>query len=114
FSFQGADPTLFDKNRRKFSDLAARAGLEFLDQPLLTSRRSAPEILHFVDTVFADAAAREGLTSGGAALEHRAFRDTAAGGIELWPALKPEEAAEFDIYRPVDAMPPESPVVALA
>ena len=114
FSFQGADPTLFNVNRERFSDLAKQAGLEFFNQPLQTSRRSAPEILRFVDSVFEPEAAREGLTSSGAVLEHRAFRETAQGGIELWPVLKPEEATEFDIYRPVDATPPESPVVALA
>jgi ATP-dependent helicase/nuclease subunit A len=88
--------------------------LELRDEPLLTSRRSAPEILTFVDTVFASVTAREGLTFGNAALEHRAHRADATGGIEIWPALKPEETEAFDIYRPVDATPPDSPVVALA
>jgi len=114
FSFQGADPAQFAINRAHFAKLAAGAGLDFLDQPLLTSRRSTPEILRFVDTVFTDADARAGLTFGDTPLRHEAFRDKAPGGIEIWPALRPEETAEFDIYRPVDATPPESPVVALA
>ena len=37
------------------SALAAQAEQPFVDQPLITSRRSAPEILRFVDKVFADA-----------------------------------------------------------
>ena len=114
FSFQGADPTQFAINRERFTQRAAGAGLTLLDQPLLTSRRSAPEILTFVDTVFADAAAREGLTFGNTALEHRAHRIDAKGGIEVWPALMPQDAKESDIYRPVDAAAPDSPVVALA
>ena len=114
FSFQGADPAQFAINREHFAALAAGAGLELRDQPLQTSRRSAPEMLRFVDTVFASPAAREGLTFGNAELRHEAHRIDAKGGIELWSALKPEETAEFDIYRPVDATPPDSPVVALA
>ena len=114
FSFQGADPAQFAINREHFTQRAAAAGLTLLDQPLLTSRRSAPEILTFVDTVFADAAAREGLTFGNAALEHRAHRIDAKGGIEVWPALKPRDTEERDVYRPVDAAAPDSPVVTLA
>ena len=114
FSFQGADPAQFAINRDHFAALAQGAGASLLDQPLLTSRRSAPEILRFVDTVFASASAREGLTFGNAQLRHEAHRIDAKGGIEIWPALKPEETEEFDIYRPVDATPPQSPVVALA
>ena len=49
FSFQGADPGQFDINRRHFAELVAGAELPFVEQPLTTSRRSAPEILHFVD-----------------------------------------------------------------
>ena len=56
FSFQGADPAQFDINRQHFERLAAGADSLSLDQPLLTSRRSAPEILRFVDEVFADPA----------------------------------------------------------
>jgi ATP-dependent helicase/nuclease subunit A len=114
FSFQGADPAQFVRNRDHFAALSEAAELEFLDQPLLTSRRSAPEILRFVDTVFASVEAREGLTFGNTPLRHEAHRIDAQGGIEVWPTLKPEATAEFDIYRPVDATPPESPVVALA
>ena len=67
FSFQGADPAQFDINRRHFRAPGAGADLPFADEPLVTSRRSAPEILRFVDTLFASDAARAGLTSRGLA-----------------------------------------------
>src|SRR5581483_11019907 len=51
FSFQGADPARFDINRVHFKEQLAAAELPFLEQPLTTSRRSAPEILKFVDTL---------------------------------------------------------------
>ncbi|HWF63297.1 MAG TPA: double-strand break repair helicase AddA [Rhizomicrobium sp.] len=114
FSFQGADPSQFDIHRHHFERLAASADQAFVDQPLLTSRRSAPEILSFVDQVFADQAARAGLTSRGEEIEHLAQREEAKGGIEFWTALKPPATQNKDPYLPVDAPEPEGPVVILA
>ena len=114
FSFQGADPAQFDINRRYFEDKVTSAGLTLRKEPLLTSRRSVPEILTFVDTVFANELARTGLTSSGDEIVHRAHRSTDKGGIEFWPALKPDELDAEDPWAPVDAVPPESPVARLA
>jgi ATP-dependent helicase/nuclease subunit A len=114
FSFQGADPSQFDINRRHFADLIAGAEQRLHEVPLITSRRSAPEILAFVDTVFAGEAARAGLTFRGDVIEHRAHRETAKGGIEFWPALVPEDEEEVDNYAPVDTVQKQSPVARLA
>ena len=114
FSFQGAEPALFDVNRQHFERLAAQAEQAFVDQPLITSRRSAPEILAFVDRVFADQQARAGLTSRGLEITHIAHRIAAQGGIEFWTALQPPPAVTVDPYLPVDAEQPDSPVVVLA
>jgi ATP-dependent helicase/nuclease subunit A len=114
FSFQGADPTLFDRNRHYFADLALSAGHPFIDQPLIMSRRSAPEILRFVDTVFASEAARAGLTFSGAVIEHQAWRTIAPGGVEFWPALRPDDAEDPDPWAPVDAVQKDSPAARLA
>ena len=114
FSFQGADPGQFDINRRHFAELITGADQHLYEVPLITSRRSAPEILAFVDRVFESATARAGLTYSGAGIVHRAHRQTAKGGIELWSALKPEEEEETDYYAPVDTVQKESPVARLA
>ncbi len=114
FSFQGADPTQFDINRHYFERLAAHAEQPFVDQPLLTSRRSAPEILQFVDQVFSEAAARAGLTSRDQTITHLAHRREARGGVEFWTALSPPPVVPVDPYLPVDAEQPGSPVTALA
>ncbi len=114
FSFQGADPTQFDINRNYFEQLAAQAEQPFVDQPLVTSRRSAPEILQFVDHVFFDPAARAGLTSRDQAITHLAHRAEAKGGIEFWTALVPPPAVTVDPYLPVDAVQPDSPITELA
>ena len=114
FSFQGADPAQFDVNRLRFERLAAQADQPFVDQPLLTSRRSAPEILQFVDRVFADPVARAGLTSRDQPIMHDAHRKDARGGVEFWASLAPPPAASIDPYLPVDAEQPDSPVILLA
>src|SRR5258705_8391302 len=94
FSFQGADPTQFEINRRHFAEVIAGADQHLLEVPLITSRRSAPEILAFVDKVFESQTARAGLTVRDTRIKHVAYRETAKGGIEFWPALVPEEEEE--------------------
>ena len=116
FSFQGADPAQFGVQQAYF---AARAGASPPDNlvtvQLSTSRRSAPEILRFVDEVFADDDAREGVTSQSAPISHEAYRAMAKGRVELWPTVKPVEEPETDLWqRPVDVRSPGSPVVQLA
>jgi len=114
FSFQGADPAQFDINRRHFEEQVSEAQLPFLEQPLTMSRRSAPEILRFVDTLFAGGETRASLTSRGDVISHRAHRETAQGGVEFWEVLLPPEVAEPDYYRPVDVEQKSSPIVQLA
>ena len=116
FSFQGADPVQFDIRRRFFAGRAEAAGCEFSYEYLRTSRRSAPEILKFVDRTFADPAARDGLTSDNQEIEHEALRTEATGRVEFWPALKPSDAPDADPWdlRPVDLERSDSPIVRLA
>jgi len=114
FSFQGADPVQFDVNRRHFESFAKDGGEEFVHVQLETSRRSAPEVLAFVDQVFADEPAREGLTSANAAIAHKPHRAEAKGRVEFWPAIKPADTPEQDWWRPVDVVSQTSPVRQLA
>ena len=114
FSFQGADPAQFEINRLHFEELALGAEQTFRSEPLITSRRSAPAILEFVDTVFESVAARTGLTSGDGEIRHAAYRADAPGGIEFWPSLKPDDAEEEDPWLPVDATQAHSPAARLA
>jgi ATP-dependent helicase/nuclease subunit A len=114
FSFQGADPSQFGSNRAHFEKAVLAAECDFVAAPLTQSRRSLPQILRFVDAVFAPDDARAGLTYGDDPLAHEAFR-SGAGLVEVWPTVKPEEGKEDDPwYAPVDAMPEESPPARLA
>ena len=114
FSFQGAKPEQFDQHRRYYLERAVAAAHDFSDEPLTVSRRSAPEILSFVDEVFKADADRDGLTTSIEPIEHIAYRESAQGRVELWRTLKPPEAPEPDPMREVDMPSEASPVVQLA
>jgi ATP-dependent helicase/nuclease subunit A len=114
FSFQGADPRQFEGNRDYFARQATEGARAFVDVPLTMSRRSTPEILKFVDRVFADDAARTGLTFDGAPIAHDAHRANDKGRVEFWPAILPDKTPDLEYWRPVDVPAETSPVVRLA
>ncbi|HEY0302525.1 MAG TPA: double-strand break repair helicase AddA, partial [Rhizomicrobium sp.] len=116
FSFQGADPTEFDRHRQFFHGMARDAKREFTEQPLTQSRRSVPQVLTFVDAVFQPEEARTGLTSAGAAVAHDPYRKTDKGRVELWPSIRPDDVPDSDAWElpPVDVAPKDSPVAQLA
>ncbi|HZK98583.1 MAG TPA: double-strand break repair helicase AddA [Caulobacteraceae bacterium] len=97
FSFQGAAP---ERLREEALRLVG-PGADSLR--LLRSRRSRPEILRFVDAVFAHPAAAAGLALGVTpmAIEHAAAR-APGGSVELWPPIAGEEPRDIDPWRPVD------------
>ena len=74
YSFQGADPKAFEEMRHLFQKRAAGAGTGWQEVPLLTSYRSVPVVLGFVDRVFRDDAVRDGVTFEDAWHPHTAFR----------------------------------------
>lgn len=113
FSFQGAAPHEFAAHRAYFAAAAATQRADFSAFELAVSRRSAPEILAFVDAVFALPTARAGLSQNEQAIVHRAARD-AKGRVELWPTIKPPPPSDSDPWAPIDAVREDSPVRKLA
>jgi ATP-dependent helicase/nuclease subunit A len=113
FSFQGAAPQEFAAHRAHFAAAASDQSAQFSAFELAVSRRSAPEILAFVDAVFAQPSARSGLTKGEQAIIHRAARTT-KGRVELWPTTKPPAPGDQDPWAPIDVVRQDSPVRKLA
>ncbi|TDP40438.1 double-strand break repair helicase AddA [Zavarzinia compransoris] len=99
YSFQGAAPEVFGRERRRVGTAAATAGKVFRPVELDLSFRSAPMVLRLVDAVFAQKLARDGVVEGGA-LEHKAYREAAAGRIELWPVETGETVEEAEAWAP--------------
>lgn len=95
FSFQGADPSIFDKMQRGLSKRALNASKEFKHVQLALSFRSTAPVLTAVDSVFAQAEARDGLVFTEGDIRHDVHRKEAAGRVELWPLMESPDEEEF-------------------
>lgn len=99
YSFQGADPSEFDRMRDDFDERLTALGTPLQRLALAHSFRSAPAILTLVDQVF------EGRAEAGFSPEesHIAFQDTLPGRVDLWPHIEKvanDDSGEWD--DPVD------------
>ncbi|MGZ8369883.1 MAG: UvrD-helicase domain-containing protein, partial [Caulobacteraceae bacterium] len=112
FSFQGARPELFIGKRQQYETLVDGSGSDFTAPDLITSYRSAPEVLDFVDAVFADRDALRGLRPDsameGELVRHIASRAPGFGGVEIWPLESSDKAEEQDVWAPLDTPAPDS------
>ncbi len=97
YSFQGAEPRLFEKHKRRFATLAKRVETAFDEARLGLSFRSTPDVLAAVDKVFSQPENASGLTFGDNYQPHTAVRRNDPGTVEVWP---------FEMARPQDE--PES------
>ncbi|HJO70033.1 MAG TPA: double-strand break repair helicase AddA [Rhodospirillales bacterium] len=102
FSFQGAEPSAFERMREHFAAGVRAASGGWDEVELGVSFRSTPAVLEAVDRVFADADARRGVALDGRRIAHRAARHGDAGLVELWPPVE---------QRPADAPTPWKPPI---
>lgn len=115
FSFQGAEPRLFNETAKTLARRLGDAGA-FDHVYLKASFRSAPGVLETVDQVFALPANRRGLSAADTAQPvHEALKHGVPAHIELWDPIKPEPPAEVHDWRlPVDLQHSDAPAVRLA
>lgn len=117
YSFQGADPDMFESVYDDYRNRVAAAGREFRPVDLSISFRSAPEILNAVDRVFAKPSpARDGLDGERERdWHHESNRRTERGTVEVWDLIAPLEAPPQDHWQaPVDREPAHAPARRLA
>jgi ATP-dependent helicase/nuclease subunit A len=117
YSFQGADPHVFESMHNDFKERAISAGHRFSDVDFTVSFRSAREVLHAVDTVFDEASpARRGLDGPiPALLVHQTNRPADRGLVEVWPLVEPDEEESDEPWTvPVDREPANAPSRKLA
>jgi len=101
FSFQRADPAEFARMRRHFQARAEAAEKTWVPVDLDISFRSTAAVLQAVDAVFQRDTAKDGVASEtNPVIRHRAFRRGHAGLVELWPPVKPLEAADPPAWAP--------------
>ena len=93
YGFQRADPAAFRQMRDMFAGAAQAVTHELRPVALDASFRSTPAVLTFVDTLFADPEARDGVVDDPAdPVRHRPVRREDGGLVELWPLIGPSDA----------------------
>ncbi len=111
YSFQGADPARLRVETDMYHATIQAVGRPAARVPLLTSFRSTPQVLGFVDTVFADRDAWKGVPapSGETVVRHLASRHAEDGCVDLWAPIREETGAERGAWdAPVDEEGPRS------
>ncbi|MGB1234731.1 MAG: double-strand break repair helicase AddA [Planktomarina sp.] len=88
YSFQGADPSGFDRMKEQFREKLETIEREFQDTTLDYSFRSSPAILETVDHVFA------GENGLGGDAHHLAFKSDMPGRVDVWNFVEPTEGVE--------------------
>lgn len=99
FSFQGADPSAFDRMQRYFGAkvLSVQEGWEIL---LEHSFRSTRTVLDVVDRVFSLPDTKRGVVADITRdIRHLAFREGHAGLVELWPLFIQERKKKGDAWQ---------------
>ena len=115
FSFQGADARALAVAHRQFQSRAEAAERPWESLPLAESFRSTAAVLAAVDAVFAQPAARAGVTAEAVPIRHQVHRAGAGGRVELWPPVAPGEAAPMEPWAlPVEREAADDPAARLA
>ncbi len=115
YSFQGAEPTSFSRQRDHFDEKAKGAGENLKKIELHLSFRSTPDVLSAVDKVFENPLNRAGLSSDGEKTVHETVRSADAGMVDIWPMISssiPEDPEKWS--QPVDHMGDQYPAALLA
>jgi len=117
YSFQGADPAVFETVLEDVSRQVRGARQEFRPVDLSVSFRSTPEVLEAVDAVFAPGSAARRDVDGGVDRDwhHEANRRGIPGVVEIWPLELPgDKEEELPWQAPIDREPAHTPRRRLA
>ena len=115
FSFQGADARALAAAHRQFRVRAKAAERPWESLPLAQSFRSTGAVLAAVDAVFARPEARAGVTAEAVPIRHQVHRTGAAGRVEVWPPVVPEEKEPTQPWTlPVEREGADDPAARLA
>jgi ATP-dependent helicase/nuclease subunit A len=100
FSFQGAEPAEFIRNRAWFGERIKAARENWRPMDLNWSFRSTRAVLSAVDAVFARPEAAEGVALDHQAIVHQAWRLRDGGSVEVWPLLVPRDRDPVEPWAP--------------
>ena len=101
YSFQGADPEVFDRQRDHYKQAVNGAHGKFISVELQTSFRSSCKVLEAVDLVFAHDDTKDGVTSTDQPdVRHIASRIRDEGIVEIWDIERQPRAESPDRWLP--------------
>lgn len=113
YSFQHAEPAMFETMRQYFSQRIQNAKQKFVALKLNVSFRSVPLVLEKIDAVFANVAAQSGVSSD--PITHQASRQNAKGRVLLYAPQRPSGAGDAGDWSPVaDYLPTDDPQEKMA
>ncbi len=96
YSFQRADPAIFEDMRKYFSERFEQAQEPWTPVQLNASFRSVPAILEFVDHVYESETDKKGLSYNGEGIHHTSYRAEQSGRVELWPLVSEEKKEDLE------------------
>ncbi len=115
FSFQGAEPELFSRQKNDLGQKALDARLAFEKIDLEISFRSTRDILSAVDMVFSNPQFADGLQSANQEIIHEPNRQSDPGEVLIWPMITGTKSPEQKNWlEPVDKIREDHPAVQLA
>ena len=115
YSFQGADPDVFNSIRLNFSHDIPKAKNKWREVSLDVSFRSTSPILDIVDRVFNSVDFTNGLPLNEKRLKHISARIDKDGLVELWPLAEPGDRTLPKPWKPpIEQLQIESPPEKLA
>lgn len=100
YSFQGADPSEFERMRVFFNDKVTASQNDFITVPLNYSFRSTKPVLDLVNMVLRNNTAKNGVLEPMEKAIHLSFRDKDAGLVEIWPLEQAYKTDEPDPWKP--------------
>lgn len=115
YSFQGARPERFSRERKDTQREVTAAGQDFHAVRLSLSFRSTADVLSAVDQVFMSPENARGLSDSGDDVIHQSNRSNQPGLVELWEMIAPDiPEDEEDWTAPYDAINRAMPAAILA
>jgi ATP-dependent helicase/nuclease subunit A len=100
YSFQGANPYVFEGMRKHFTKAVQAAKGNWREVQLNISFRSTQAVLAVVDKVFEHLTARDGVAIQEELIEHHSFRKGQGGVVEVWPLVAPQGEEELEAWAP--------------
>ena len=98
YSFQRADPDVFEAMRLYFGQRMSEADRIFKAVDMNISFRSVPAILNFVDRMFESEMDKKGVVAAEEDVKHSAHRHGEPGLVELWPIIYDERTETCLLY----------------